>query len=214
MILKPVRQRYVDNAMHYFHGALENFSCSWSPDGRWLTFSHDLENNHSAVFIFDSKNKNFKQVTSGFYNSTNPVFDSEGKYIYLLTNQSFSPYYSDIDNSFIYANSTQIAVLTLQKTTRSILFPKNDTVKMLPSEPVTKVVEVKHKFKTSVDTVQKIRVKVEPVNIDFDGIESRIEILPLRAGNYGKIGSVKNKILYLKFPAQDENDGKPSFKNI
>lgn len=210
--LENDRTTTVDNAIHYFHDALENFSCSWSPDGRWLTFSHDLENNHSAVFIFDSKNKILKQVTSGFYNSANPVFDSEGKYIYLLTNQSFSPYYSDIDNSFIYANSTQIAVLTLQKTTRSVLFPKNDTVKMLPSEPVTKVVEVKHKFKSSVDTVQKIRVKVEPVNIDFDGIESRIEILPLHAGNYGKPGSVKNKILYLKFPPQNEVDAKPSLK--
>jgi tricorn protease len=210
--LESDKTTLVDSAIHYFHGALESFSCSWSPDGRWLTFSHDLENNHSAVFIFDSKNKSLKQVTSGFYNSTSPVFDSEGKYIYLLTNQSFSPYYSDIDNSFIYANSTQIAVLTLQKTTRSILFPKNDTVKMLPSEPVTKVVEVKHKFKTSVDTVQKIRVKVEPVSIDFEGIESRVQILSLRAATYGKIGSVKNKILYLRFPAHDENEAKPSLK--
>ena len=102
-----------------------------------------LDNNHSAVFIFDYKNKNLNQVTSGFYSCADPVFDSEGKYIYLLTNQSFSPSYSDIDNSFIYANSTQPAVITLQKTTPSILFPKNDTVKIIPSEPITKVVESK-----------------------------------------------------------------------
>jgi len=202
----------VDSAMHYLQGQLESFTCSWSPDGRWLTFSHDLENDHSAVFIFDSKTKTLKQVTSGFYNSTNPVFDSEGKYIYLLTNQAFSPYYSDIDNSFIYANSTQLAALTLQKTTHSISFPKNDTVKMLPSEPITKVVEVKHKLKTPADTVQKMRVKVAPVNIDFDEIESRIELLSLHSGNYRNIGSVKNKILYLKFPSHDEVDGKPSLK--
>ena len=203
----------VDHALHYFHFPLESFTCSWSPDGRWLTFSHDLENNHSAVYIFDSKNEKLRQVTSGFYSCTDPVFDSEGKYIYMLTNQSFSPDYSDIDNSFIYANSTQVAVLTLQKSTRSILFPKNDTVKMLPSEPVTKVVEVKHKFKSSVDTVQKIRVKVAAVNIDFDDIESRLEILPsIKAGNYGKPGSIKNKIIYLKFPANGDGDGKPSLK--
>ena len=62
--------------------------------------------------------------------------------------------------------------------------PENDTVKMIPAEPVTKVVEVKHKLKCN-DTVEKIRVKVKPVDIDFDGIEARIEILPLSAGNYG-----------------------------
>ncbi len=210
--LETDKTTYVDKALHYLHGSLENFTCSWSPDGRWLTFSHDLENSHSAVFVFDSKNKKLQQVTSGFYNSTDPVFDSEGKYIYLLTNQSFSPNYSDIDNSFIYANSTQLAVLTLQKSTRSILYPKNDTVKVIPAEPVTKVVEIKHKFKSPTDTVQKIRVKVGAVDIDFDGIEQRIEILPLAAGNYGKIGSIKNKILYLKFPAQDVTDGKSSLK--
>ena len=96
-----------------------------------------------------------------------------------LTNQSFSPNYSDLDNSFIYANSTQPAVITLQKTTPSILFPKNDTVKIIASEPITKVVEVKHKFKSSKDTVETKRVKVKPVDIDFDGMESRLEILAI-----------------------------------
>ena len=62
----------IDHAIHYFHGALENFSCSWSPDGRYLTFSHDLDNNHSAVYIFDYKNKTLHQVTSGFYSCMQP----------------------------------------------------------------------------------------------------------------------------------------------
>ena len=202
----------IDHAMHYFHDALENFSCSWSPDGRYLTFSHDLDNTHSAVFIFDYKNKNLHQVTSGFYSCSNPIFDSEGKYLYLLTNQSFSPNYSDLDNSFIYSNSTQPAVITLQKTTPSILFPKNDTVKIIASEPITKVVEVKHKFKSSKDTVETKRVKVNPVDINFDGIESRLEILPLPAGNYRTLGSVKGKIIYIKNPARDEQKAKPSLK--
>ncbi len=202
----------VDHAIHFLHGALEDFSCSWSPDGRWLTYSHDLENNHNAVYVYDYKNKKLQQVTSGFYSCSDPVFDSEGKYIYLLTNQSFSPNYSDIDNSFIYVNSTQPAVLTLQKSTRSFLYPKNDTVKMIASGPVTKVIEVKHKFKSSVDTVQKIRVKVNAVDIDFDNIESRLEMLPLAAGHYGQISSIKNKILYIKYPAEENDKDKPSLK--
>ena len=53
---------------------------------------------------------------------------------------------------------------------------------------------------------------MSPVNIDFDGIESRLEILPLPAGNYSKPGSVKNKIIYIKYPPRDEEKGKPSLK--
>ena len=200
----------LDHALHYFHGSLENFSCSWSPDGRWLTFSHDLDNNHEAIFIYDFNNKKLHRVTSGFYSCTAPCFDSEGKYIYLVTNQSFSPDYSELDNSFIYNNSTQLAVITLQKSTPSILYPENDTVKMTAAEPITKVVEVKRKFKSKTDTVEKVRVKVKPVNIDFDGIESRLEILPLSPGNYRQPGSAKGKFIYLKYPPHDDEKAKPS----
>jgi len=50
------------------------------------------------------------------------------------TNQAFSPYYSDLDNSFIYANSTQLAAISLKKTTPSLLYPKNDTVALKADE--------------------------------------------------------------------------------
>jgi tricorn protease len=203
---------FVDHAIHYFNDALENFTCSWSPDGRWLTFSHDLDNNHEAIYIFDYKDKSLHQVTSGFYNCSQPVFDSEGKYVYLLTNQSFSPDYSDLDNSFIYGNSTQLAVITLQKSTPSILIPKNDTVKITSSTPLTKEVVVKHKFNSMSDTIQKTTVTVKPVEIDFDRIESRLELLPLASGGFGRPGSVKNKIIYIKYPPGHEEKGKPSLK--
>lgn len=201
----------VDHALHFLHSALENFACSWSPDGRYLTYSRDLDNQHNAVFIFDYKNKKLHQITSGFYSAADPVFESEGKYLYLRTSQSFSPNYSDVDNSFIYANSAQLAAITLQKETQSMLYPKNDTVKILPSGPITKVVVKKISAK-AMDSTQKIRVKVEPVDIDFEGIESRLEILPPSAGNYGKIASIKGKIIYMKYPVQDDKDGKPSLK--
>ncbi|MEO6638128.1 MAG: PDZ domain-containing protein, partial [Ginsengibacter sp.] len=201
----------VDHALHFLNSALENFSCSWSPDGRYLTYSRDLENQHDAVFIFDYKNKQLHQITSGFYSAGNPVFESEGKYLYLTTSQSFSPNYSDIDNSFIYANSMQLAAITLQKETRSILFPENDTIKILPSGPITKVVVKKISGK-AMDSTQKIRVKVSPVDIDFAGIESRLEILPLSPGNYGNISSIKGKIIYLKYPMQDDKEGKTALK--
>ncbi|HVZ95706.1 MAG TPA: PDZ domain-containing protein [Chitinophagaceae bacterium] len=198
----------IDHALHYFQGELENFTCDWSADSRWLVYSHDLSNTHHAVFIYDYKNKVLHQVTSGYYNSFDPVFDSEGKYLYLLTNQSFSPDYSDIDNSFVYTNSTQVAAIALQKTTPSILLPKNDTVKIISDE--SKPEETKSKSKKKSDTTAK--PKASPVTIDFDDIESRLELLPVSAGNYNHLSSVKGKIIYIKYPPHEENEGKPSLK--
>ena len=96
--------------------------------------SPDLENQHNAIYIYDYTIKKITQVTSGFYDCFNPVFDPEGKYLYFFTNQSFKPNYSDIDNTFIYPNTTQIAVIALKKETPSLLAPKNDTVALKTDE--------------------------------------------------------------------------------
>lgn len=180
----------IDQALRFMHGGCEGFSVSWSPDSRWVTYSRDLNNNHQAIFIYDTQNKKNTQVTDGFYNCDNPVFDTEGKYLYLATNQNYTPYYSDIDNSFIYGNSTQLAVISLNKTTPSILFPKNDTVAFKADELAAE----KKK-----DTTAK-KPSSNAVDIDFDGMQARMVLLPVTAANYGNIAAVKGKILYQKYP--------------
>ncbi len=187
----------VDQALRFMHGGCENFSANWSPDSRWFTYTRDLENYHDAVYIYDAQDKKRHQVTDGYYNCANPVFDTEGKYLYLTTNQSFSPYYSNIDNSFIYGNSTQIAVISLLKSTRSFLYPKNDTVAVKADElPAEK----------KKDTIPK-KPATTPVDIDFDGIETRMVLLPVAAANYGNLASVKGKIIYQKFPNMGSAEG-------
>ncbi|MFZ1369718.1 MAG: PDZ domain-containing protein, partial [Ferruginibacter sp.] len=180
----------IDQALRFMHGGCEGFSVSWSPDSRWFTYGRDLNNYHNAVYIYDTRNKKNTQVTDGYYNCDNPVFDTEGKYVYFTTNQNYTPYYSDIDNSFIYGNSTQIAVISLKKSTPSILFPKNDTVAVKADEmPAEK----------KKDTTAK-KPASNAVDIDFDGIQNRMVILPPAAANYGKLASVKGKIVYQKLP--------------
>ena len=193
----------VDQALRFMHGGCESFYVSWAPDSRWFTYTRDLYNYHNAAFIYDAQNKKRSQVTNGFYNCGNAVFDTEGKYLYITTNQSFSPYYSDIDNSFIYGNSTQLAAISLKKTTPSLLYPKNDTVSIKADElPAEK----------KKDTTAKKPATIA-VDIDFDGIQTRMVILPPAAGNYNNLGSVKGKIIYQKFPNMGSGeDAKPALK--
>lgn len=203
----------VDKALRFTHGALENFSCSWSPDSRWLAFSRDLENYNKAVFIYDYSNKKLQQVTSGFYDCASPVFDPQGKYLYLFTDQMFRPYYSDIDNTFIYANSTKIAAISLKKTTPILMFPKNDSVSIKAEEETNAKEEPKTKGKK--DQKEKPAEKkpaVAPVDIDFDGLESRIQLLPPAAGNYSVLNAVKGKIIYLSHPNTGATPAQPAIK--
>ncbi len=198
----------VDRALRYTHGALASFSVSWSPDSRWLAYHRDMENQHNAVFIYDYQAKKDNQVTSGFYECNSPVFDADGKYLYLLTNQSFRPDYSDIDNTFIYANSTQVAAISLKKSTASLLAPKNDTVAMKTDDAARD----DNKDKNKKDTATAKKPETKALDIDFDGIEQRIELLPPPAGNYGALAVAKGKIIYLRLPNTGASDGKGSLK--
>lgn len=197
----------VDHALDYMQGALEQFTVSWSPDSRWLAYDRDLDNQHNAVFIYDYKNKKSNQITKGFYECNSPVFDPEGKYLYLFTNQTFQPYYSDLDNTFIYANSTNVAAISLKKDTPSLLVPKNDTVAVKEDEP-----SKEESSKNKKDTATAKKTDDKAVDIDFDGIEERLELLPPEAGNYGGLSAAKGKIIYVKYPNTGASDGGGTLK--
>lgn len=181
----------VDQGLYYFHGDLEGFTLSWSPDSRWLAYARDLENMHHAVFIFDTQNKQRKQVTGGYYNCTNPVFSPDGNDLFLFTQQNFQPSYSDQDNTFIYANSTQLAAMALTAQSPSLLLPLNDDASA---------------------RVQEVPKTGKPVTIDFEGLEQRLEILPVTPGNLGYLSVTKDKVLYIRSPNTGAADGKAALK--
>jgi tricorn protease len=205
----------IDKALRYSEGNLEGFTCSWSSDSRWLAYSRDLENSHGAIFLFDYANHLKRQITNGYYDCSNPVFDPEGKYIYLLTNQSFNPSYSDIDNSFIYGNAGQIAAISLKKTTSSLLYPKNDTVAIQPEkqEPgKANPDSSKNKKGSKVSTVTAQKEEVKAVDIDLDGLEYRMVILPIPSGHYISLDADKGKIYFLQSPGTGSAETQATLK--
>ncbi|HOV44981.1 MAG: PD40 domain-containing protein [Chitinophagaceae bacterium] len=208
----------IDKALYFMHGACEAFILSWSPDSRWIAYTRDLSNFHKAAFIYDTKNKTTKQVTSGYYNIGDLVFDEQGKYLLLTTNQAFNPYYSDLDNSFVYGNSTQLAAISLKNSDKSLLYTQNDTVdiKLNDKNEGKKEEGKEDKKKDSVKSKNDISAKEKDkvdVTIDFDGLESRMVILPVAAGNYANLSAVKGKIIYQKYPnLGSPDDAKPALK--
>src|SRR5207245_431276 len=103
-----------------------NFKVSWSKDSRWLAFAHDLENQHTAIALYDTKDAGKHVVTTGYYDDDDPVFDPEGKYLFYRSGRDFSPVYSDMDNTLVYPNSYQLVAVTWRKDVGSPLAPRND----------------------------------------------------------------------------------------
>jgi tricorn protease len=189
----------VDQGLRMMDGNLQGFTPNWSPDSRYFTYDRDLPNAHQAVFIYDYTGKQLHQVTSPFYSSSLPVFDPSGKYLYITTNQTFNPLYSDLDNTFIYPNSTKLAAIVLKKSTPSPLYPKNDTVAITKEESAPAAAANDKKAKPPV-VPPPSKPAIPSVDIDFDGLETRLVMLPVDAGNYGNLQAADGKVIFLQLP--------------
>ena len=74
------------------------------------------------------------QVTSGYYDDRQPVFDPDENtsISYPRRSATFRPSYSDVDNSFIYANSTNIMAVSLKPDIPSPVAPRSDEDELVP----------------------------------------------------------------------------------
>jgi tricorn protease len=205
--IKEKELRKVDQGLYFMEGGLRNFKPSWSSDSRWLAYSREVDNQNKAIFIFDTKENKSMQVTSGYYGDMSPAFDPDGKYLYFATNRNLSPLYSDLDNTFIYPNATQLAAASLRKDVPSPLAPRNDVAEIKKDE---KKEDEKKDDKEDDKKKDEKKDKDKSVKIDFDGFESRVVILPPEAGNLGNIQAVPGKVLFQRYPNSGSNEKKNS----
>ncbi|MDX9910745.1 MAG: PDZ domain-containing protein [Phycisphaerales bacterium] len=90
-------------------------SPSWSHDSKWLTYQkQNDESGTSAVWIYSLDSGEAKQVTSGFFNDSNPVFSRTGDYLYYTSQRNFtSPMYEDVGTTFVYAGTGRLIAVPL-----------------------------------------------------------------------------------------------------
>src|SRR6185437_11750717 len=198
----------VDRNLYMFQGALDAFAPSWSADSRWLAYSKDTERNTSAIALFDTRTGKSQQVTSGFYNDQTPVFDPDGKYLYFLSNRTFDPVYSDLDDTWIYPNGQNIVAVALQGTVASPLAPRDDEEGAKPDSAAPGAANGANGGKGAVapghkgaaaaaDTAKK---KIVPVDVDLTGFERRLVVLPPRPGHFASLSAVSGKVIYRRTP--------------
>lgn len=193
------KETIVDKGKYMFQGGLDNFSVTWSTDSNYFAYSRGTDNRvRSAIFVYDINNQLTKQLTSGYYSDSSPTFSKDGKHLFFLTSRTFQPVYSDMDNTFIYPNSSNIAVATLDKSTSSLLSVKNDVFEIKKKE------EKKDDEKSKKDDSKK---DVETTKIDFEDFENRIELLDIPAGNFGNLAATKGKLLFTKYPNSGAESG-------
>jgi tricorn protease len=204
----------VDKGLWRLHPELLEFGLSWSSDSRWITYSRGLETHNNAVFLFDTEGGARHQVTSGYYHDFAPVFDPDGKYLYYFSNRTLEPIYSDIDDTWVYPNTTNIVAVPLRADVASPLAPRNDVEEVKEEEADDEAEDAdekkkgKKKGKKAEDEGEngKDEKKPEPVKIDLEGFEQRVVVLPLEAGKWGGLAAVSGKVIFQRAPRSGASD--------
>ena len=185
------------------HGGRHGFSVNWSSDSNWIAYDKGQENANSAIYVYDVASQQSHQLTSGFYDDSSPVFSTDGKYIFFLTDRTFNAMYSDMgDGTWIYPNATQVAAMPLQKKTESLMKTKNDEIKVKEDAQKEEKKEKEDKdkdVKSGEEASENKKDSSNTLSIDFEDIESRVEILPIDAGNIGVLIPFDKKLVYWRF---------------
>ncbi len=217
------------------HDELSRFAVGWSADSRWIAWAQDLDNGNSAIALYDCNSNAMHQVTSGFYDDELPVFDPDGKYLFFRTGRTFAPSYSELDESWIYANTAVLAAVPLRKDVLSPLAPRNDEEgdkakdkkeddeKKKDDDKGDKPKDAdkadkkagedktdKQKDEKKSKAKKKEEEKLKAVEIELAGFEDRVVVLPPKAGRYDSLAAVSGKLLYRRLPRIGSGEEKAS----
>jgi tricorn protease len=156
----------------------EIFDIDISPDNQWIAYSRPAENQFSIVYVYNLNERKEYPVTDKWYDSSSPVFSTDGKYLVFTSARDFNPTYGSTEWNHVYNNMNGVYLALLSKDTPSPFMQKDAEVKAEKKEEAKK-------------EEAAVVVKFDP-----DGILDRIVKLPLAGGRYGNLYSDGKKVYY------------------
>ncbi|MCS6992039.1 MAG: PDZ domain-containing protein [Chitinophagales bacterium] len=182
----------------------EFWDYQWSPDSRWVCYVRPQWQTNNVIVIYDVAKGTSHVVTDHWYESYQPIFSNDGKYLLFVSDRDFNPTFSAAEFQIAYLNMARIYLIPLSKKTPSPLAPKNNEVQTKKEETTDESGASKKKEADKKDKEKKDESKATgvPVEIDFDGILQRIIGLPVEAGRYSQLQYRDGKVYYLRSKAE------------
>ncbi len=165
----------------------------WSPDSRWIAYGLPETEGPNRVYLYSLDAKKAFPVTDGWYNSNDPSFSRDGKYLFFVSDRDFNPVYSATEWNHAYLAMSRIYFVTLAKATPSPFRPKSDEVAVKPEKPEAAAKPAKGEDKSAP------KPEAAPVlKVDTDGLMDRVIALPVETADYGSINAVGDSVYYVR----------------
>jgi tricorn protease len=194
---------------------------SWSPDSRWLAFDETADNTLDQIKVLNVASGEIKQITSDRFNSENPVWSSDGKWLYFLSDRNLkttipSPWGPRAPQPH-FDRTMKIYELALTAGLRSPFLPadelhpddteKKDTEKPDTEKPKDNAeptaeeqkpadTDRKPESDKSHNATKKDEKKPSEVKIEFSGLGSRLAEVPAPPGNYDSLTATEKRLCW------------------
>ncbi len=170
------------------HEKTQIMDYSWSPDSKWLVYTKYPETTSiKSIFAYSLEKNQVFRLSGGMYHDFNPVFSTDGKYIYFISKRTFNAETGDYEFNFVYNGMDGIYAILLIAGTESPFAPESDEVEFNGDDQDKKDDEKKDK-------------QVPTVKIDLDGIFERQVQIPIQSGNYYGLTAINGRIYYFANP--------------
>jgi len=204
---------------------------SWSPDSRWLAFSEGAKNMYVQLKVLEVATGKLDALTSDRYDSMSPVWSSDGKWMYFLSDRSLkttvrSPWGPRRPQPH-FDRSVKVFEVALLPAQRSPFLPpdelhpdekekpdekKDDSKQSTVEDKSLKAADEKKGQPKAAGSAEKDKSKdaksVPEVKIDFAGILERVTETPAPAGNYYGLAATEKRLCWLS--QSDEAEPKNS----
>jgi tricorn protease len=161
----------------------------WSPDSKWVAYAKDQIRGLSRVYLYSLAGGKSHALTTGWYSSHGPAFSGDGKYLFFISERDFNPIFSRTEWNHAYQAMSRVYFVPLAKDTPSPFKPTSDEVGDAPKKP-----------KSPGKKPQPEKKKPGPVtlNVDLEGLRTRVLRLPVRVANYAQLASVGDALYYVR----------------
>jgi len=183
---------------------------AWSPDSRWIAYSMCALNTYYQIYLYNIEEGSTTALTTDRVNSMSPAWDPDGKWIYFVSDRSLrsvvtSPWGPRQPEPF-FDKTVKIYHISLRKGLRSPFKPSDELYRAEAKKQKEKEQKEKEEQQEEEEDGQNDEHQddkepedkkdaAEKTEIELDGIESRIKVVPVSAGNYRSL-SVNDKTLF------------------
>jgi tricorn protease len=183
------------------HSDYGDFSdLAWSPDSRWLAYVEPLQNGFERIVLYGVDSGSTTPVTTDRYASYSPAWSRDGTWLYLLSDRHFvssvgSPWGARQPEPY-FTRTTKVYALALEPGARFPFRPDDElepTSKRARNHDTGSSARAGRKEQNGADSTSA----PPRVPIQLEGIQGRLEEVPVPPGNYRDLSAGDGTLYWL-----------------